>query len=165
MKKIPKILSLVFAAPIIIWTIFLSQGFTQDIGTSSGGLQPPPIDIAFTLENSPQAGQEAVLKLKVIPFEDMHADISCLLPEGIEPVREAGVMVRPYEEKHWRNRQQQPSHIEVVQLWVGPLTAGTTKEFVFRVKVPDKERYELIARVEALAKWGIKEEVLVIEIK
>lgn len=161
MRKISKSIQSIFLVTGVIWAIFSFCAFTQE----GGGPLPPPVEIEFTTENTPRVGEEVTLRLKVTPLEDMHADISCLLPEGIRPIREKGIIVRPCMDREWHRREQQTRYMEAVELWVGPLEGGITKEFVFRVVIPDKERYELIARVEALAKWGVKEEVLVIDIE
>lgn len=158
MKKILKCIQLML---LVIGVTFVVSSY---IFVQESGPLPPPVDIEFTMEDIPRVGEEVTLRLKVTPQEDMHADISCLLPEGIESIREKGLMVRPYRDRRY-GEQQQTRYRQAIELWVGPLKGGATKEFVFRVKVPDKERYELIARAEALAKWGVKEEILVIDIE
>ncbi len=165
MKKTSSLIFLAFFVLGIILRIFSSIGFAQTPVTSANAPQPPPVDIVFTAVNTPIAGQELILTLKVTPLEDMHADISCLLPEGVEPIREDGIMVRPYMDRQPHNQEQQIRYRYAIGLWVGPLTANTAKEFTFRVKASDKGNYGLIAHVEALAKWGIKEEPLAINIE
>lgn len=162
MQKIAKIN---FLAIGIIWIISFLSVFAGEIKANTSEPLPPPIDIKFTLENVPIEGGEAIVKLKVTPSEDMHADISCLLSEAVEPVKEGEVVVRPYVGRHPSAGQQSTIYAETVELWVGFLEAGITKEFTFRVIIPDKNRYELIAVVEALAKWGMKEQSLVIDIE
>ncbi len=151
---------------LIIGFIFIISFFcvfTRQIAASTGGPLPPPVDINFTLENIPSVDEEVVLKLTVTPLEDMHADISCLLPEGIQLVREQGIMVLPARDRYFPDTSQEKTlYFEAIELYVGPLQANTTKEFTFRVIIPDNQIYELIARVEALAKWGVREEVLMI---
>lgn len=96
----------------------------------------------------------------------MHVEITCLLPEGIEPVREKGILVRPYtDNREGRNIDQAMKYTEAVDLLVGELNAGITKEFSFRVVIHNKQKYEIIARVSALVKWGEKEEVLKIDME
>ncbi len=150
---------------IFIISLFFCA-FTRQIAASTGEPSSPPVNIEFTLENTPSVGEEAVLKLTVTPLEDMHADISCLLPEGIEVGREQGVMVRPYMgmglEEPLFHEQEQIIYTEVIELYVGLLKANITKEFTFRVIISDNQTYELIARVDALAKWGVKQKNLVI---
>ena len=130
----------------------------------SGEPQPPPVNIEISMRTISKVGGTVELKIKVTPEEDMHADISCLLPEGIKPVREKGVIVRPCMEREGLDLQQQTRYMEAIELWVGPLEAGATKEFSFQVLIPDKEKYEFIARVEALAKWGVKERVFAVQL-
>ena len=165
MKKISKFTQSIFLVTGVIWAILSSYGLAQEIGTGAAGPLSPPVDIEFSVGNISGVGEEVELKIKVTPQEDMHVDISCLLPWGIEPIRERGVMVRPYRSREPYDIEREMRYMEAIQLWVGPLEAGVTKEFSFRVVIPDKERYEFIARVEALAKWGVKEKVFGIEIK
>ncbi|TBR18799.1 hypothetical protein EPO66_01135 [bacterium] len=163
-----KTLSLLFLSLFLLGIISALPSsiiFAQIPGSSDSGIPTPPVNIIFTTQNTPQIDVETTLILKVTPLEDMHADISCFLPEGIEPVRENGILARPYANRQQHNQGQQPRYRYAIELWVGPLSAGITKEFTFRVKVPDNKRYELLARVEALAKWGVKEEPLVINIE
>ncbi len=134
MKKTSSLLLLAFVVLGIILTIFSFTGFAQNSGTNDNSPQSPPVDIVFTSVNSPVAGQELTLTLKVTPLEDMHADISCLLPEGIAPIREDGIMVRPYMDRQPYNQEQQVRYSYAIGLWVGPLTANTAKEFTFRIK-------------------------------
>ena len=154
-----KLLVFLFIFLLSLPIYFVSFVFCQDVENS---MLPPPVEIQFSLENVPTAGDEAILKLKVTPLEDMHVDISCLLPVGIESVQGYGMAIRPYENSQGINLEREMIYREVIGLWTGPIKSGDIKEFSFRVKVLDKEKHELIARVEALAKWGIKEEILTI---
>lgn len=156
MKKILKlgqsILFIVVILAIVSFSVFAQESVEP---------LPPPIEIIFITENVPQLDSETVLKLRATPLEDMHAEITCFLPEGIEPVREKGILVRPYiNDRDMLNIEQAIKYTEVVDLWIGQLRAGITKEFSFRVIIHNKERYKLIARVAALEKWGEKEAVL-----
>ncbi|MFH1622390.1 MAG: hypothetical protein ABIA97_04635 [Candidatus Omnitrophota bacterium] len=163
MKKDIKIF---FIAGIVSWLFILN---TNNVTANSNGPMAPPLDIAFTLDNTPQVGGEAVLKLIVTPLEDMHLDISCALPDGVMPVMESGIRLQPYENRDINNMEAptiyQPMCKEVVGLWVGPVAAGQTKEFVFSVTITESGNYEFVAVIEALAKWGIKQEVLIINIE
>ncbi|MGE5279452.1 MAG: hypothetical protein ACM3L6_01740 [Deltaproteobacteria bacterium] len=120
----------------------------------------PPVDIQFTFENTPMVEGEALLKVTVMPQEDMHVDISCLLPEGVEAVLNQGVSVRPHEESHGIDSDLSFSYKDEIILWVGPLKAGEPKEFLFKVKFLGSQNHELVARIKALAKWGVKDQVL-----
>ncbi len=128
------------------------------------GSLPPPVDIEFGAETTPIVGEEIELKLKITPFEDMYVDISCLLPQGVKPVREKGVIVQPCRQEYLLYVQPETLYIEAIHLWAGRLKANIVKEFTFRIIIPDKQKYELIARIEALAKWGIKDGILTIDI-
>ena len=163
MPKTSKSIFPVFILTSLIWIIF-SSVLAQEISPAPARPLPPPIDIEFDAETTPIAGEETELKLKIIPLENMHTDISCLLPQGVEPVREEGAIVQPCRQEHLLYSQPETIYIEAIRLWVGPLKANIAKEFTFRVIIPDKQKYELIARVEALAKWGVKEVILTIDI-
>ena len=164
MKKISRSIPLTLLTIWLSWAILCSCGLAQEIGAGAAGPQSPPVDITFTVGTIFRVGEEVELKIKVTPQEDMHADISCLLPRGIEPVREEAVIVRPYRGRYPHDIKRRTNYMEAVALWTGPLEGGRTKEFSFRVVIPDKERYEFIARVQALAKWGVKEKSVIIDI-
>jgi len=166
MRGITKRKSIYIFSIAATWIIAFFFASVCSIRADSVEPLPPPVNIEFTTESTPAVNTETIFKLKVTPQEAMHADISCLLPGGIEPVRDEGIMALPYEDSYpFPNTESQPIYTQKISLWVGPLEAGITKEFTLRAIIPDKNRYELIARVEALAKWGIKDEILVIDIK
>lgn len=165
MTKRPKAILLLLLAIGVSWVMPCPYGLAQEIGLAAAGPQPPPVEINFSIGTIYRVGEEVELKIKVTPKEDMHADISCLLPWGIEPVREEGLMLRPYIGRYPPDIQRQSRYRQEVALWLGPLAGGIAKEFSFRVVIPDKERYEFIARVQALAKWGLKEKSLIIDIQ
>ncbi|MEK6714495.1 MAG: hypothetical protein AABY43_00405 [Candidatus Omnitrophota bacterium] len=152
---------------VAIGIIYFFFGPVWNITAGAAEPLPPPVNIEFTTENAPSIDTETVLKLKVTPQEDMHADISCLLPEGIEPIRKEGIIILPYDDRgqFFSDGPNQPVYTQKIELWVGPLETGIAKEFTFRVIISDKNKYELIAVVEALAKWGIKEQSLVMDIE
>ena len=159
-------LKLIFLITGVISLLFTIS--THSVTAENGGPLPPPVEIAFTLENAPQAGGEAILKLIVTPLEDMHLDISCALPEGVMPVMEPGIRLQPYENRDINSMEAptifQPMYKEAVGLWVGPVTAGQTKEFVFSITITESGNYEFVAVVEALAKWGVKQEILALDV-
>lgn len=159
--KIISNLTRLFLLEVIILTVISSYVFAQE----TGGPPPPPIDVKITAENIPQVGEEVKLKIEVIPQEDMHIDIRCLLPEGIRLVEKKGFMVRPCIGRERYRKETQTRYREAVGLWVGPLEGGITREFVFRVMIPDKKRYPFVVCVDALARWGSKEEILIIDIE
>lgn len=150
----------------IILTIFFPSTFAQE----GGGPLPPPVEIEFTAENTPIVGEEVTLKLIVIPLEDIHADISCLLPEGVRLVEEGVTVCRhnPHDDigryLYGFDIEDRLRYTREVQLWSGPLEGRITKEFFLQVVVPDKKRYELIIQVEILGEWLVKEKSVVIDI-
>jgi hypothetical protein len=137
-------------------------------GQPNSGPLPPPVNIEIATASVPKTGEEIELIIKVTPQEDMHADISCLLPEGVEPIREQGVRIMPFRENQMPiNRRQLMRRMNYrfsAGLWVGPLPANQTKEFVLRVNIANPGNYELICRVDALAKWGEKEKIFTINV-
>lgn len=154
----------------IIAVLLLFSLFCQVYADASSGPQPPPVEISLTTENINVApGDEVVLHLKVTPLEDMHLDISCVLPEGVMPVMVPGIMLRPYMERDMHRFDDpfmgMPMQRDAVVLSVGPVVGGQMREFAFRVIIPETGNYEFIAVIEALAKWGIKEKNLIIEVK
>lgn len=160
MKKLLK-----FFCSILFPAILILRVSSYASAQSSPGPQPPPVDIKLAMVGAPRIGEKTEIKLTVTPLEDMDADISCLLPQGIEPIREEGIMLLPYRERYIYDIQREMEYQYAVGLWIGPLKAGITKEFTFHIIVPDKQLYQLIAHLEALAKWGAKEDVLVIDIE
>ena len=140
---------------------FAPIAFSQD---ADNAIPPPPVELQFSIDNPPAGIGEVKLKLSLKALEDMHADISCLLPEGIEFVDNGSTNLRPSDEVKILDGDKPVFYPEAAELFVGPMVAGTTKEFSFSVRINNKGVYKLIARAQAMAIWGIKEEVLVIEI-
>ncbi|MEW5759110.1 MAG: hypothetical protein AB1755_06595 [Candidatus Omnitrophota bacterium] len=170
MKKVLKFLQLIFLLMLIFVIlfpiVFAQEVKTQEIKTTFKKPLPPPVEIMFFMKSIPKVGEELTLKMRVIPLKDMPAEISCFLPEGIKPVREKGVTVQSYGKRNGHKKERKMKYRYAMGLWIGPLKAKVTKEFYFRVIILDKGKYELIACVDVLlAKWGVKEEILKINIK
>ena len=137
--------------------------------------EAPPVNIELTSDQSSAfAGETFKIRVKVTPQQTMHADIRCLLPEAIQPVRNPGIQIWPVakgkqvrrpEPSNGHGRQHLQLYKESVKLWVGLIPAGEVKEFSFLVNAPKKGNYKLIVVVEALAKWGEKEKELVIHVR
>jgi hypothetical protein len=157
-------LNLMLGVVAIVLVVFFVcvHSYAQEAGTTEP--LSPPVEIQFNLQNSPVVGGEAKLKLTVRPLQDMHADISCLLPEWIEFVDDGTVNLRPCDENKIFDGGESVVYPEAVELFVGPLAAGTIKVFSFSVRINNKGIYRLIARVQALAQWGVKEEIFIIEV-
>jgi hypothetical protein len=149
--------TLLFCLCLLVTTPFVhAQTSTQP--------QPPPVDIVISAPNNPVVGTEIPITIKVKPQVDMHADISCALPLNVEPVYEKGVRIMPYHSRGIPNIKRQIQCRLSAGLWAGPLKAGETKEFTFKVKTTQKGSYLLICVVQALAKWGEKEGSLVVNV-
>jgi len=130
----------------------------------NSGPQAPPVDIAISAPDNAVVGAMIPVTIKVTPSVDMHADISCLLPQGIMPVPEQGVRIMPYHPRGIPNIERIKQYRLIVNLWVGPMKANETKEFTFHVKAAQKGSYSLICVVQALAKWGEKEGSLTLNV-
>jgi hypothetical protein len=114
---------------------------------------------------TPKIGEELELKITVIPEEDLTAEITCLLPDGIEIVRQKGLIIMPYRHRGWPVTQEpQRIYNQALRLWAGPLKAATPQEFAFRVVILQKTTYEFIARVSGLGEWGVKEKAYTITV-
>lgn len=147
--------------PLVL--LLISVGWIHDVAAQESQPLPPPVDIEFTSEGvSGMAEGELLIKVTVTPQEDMHADIRCLLPEGVEPQDAQGMMVSPSDESRFLDIPSDILYHQVIGLHVGPLKAGISKEFSFRIKITDHEQHELIVIVEALAKWGMKTQRLTV---
>jgi len=137
----------------------------------TGGPLPPPVEITFITQNAPAVGEDIQLILQVTALEDMHADIRCLLPEGVEGVMQPELMVMPVMGGGAplflppdADMSTLPQYTEEIILFTGPLVAGEIKEFTFSVKAHESGHYELAARVQAMAKWGSIDEPLILDI-
>ncbi len=155
----------IFFAMGLAMQLFSFYAFAQTPKTNDNIPLSPPVDIVFTAVNSPAIGQELILTLKVAPFEDMHVEIACLLPVGITVREDEGITVCPFRDSHRFSRQYEGKYYGTALLYVGPLAKGAAKEFIFRLNIPAKGKYELVSYVDALAKWGTKEESLTVDIK
>jgi len=151
---------LIFSSAFFILTFLPSSARTQ----SASGPLPPPVEIILTHKNISESISE--ITLRMTPLEDMHVDIKCLLLEGLEGIQGNNLMIMPYiEEMPGSGMASGVNYMESVGLLVGPISAGVTKEFVFTVKENKKQAHEIIVHVQALAKWGIKEENFIINVQ
>jgi hypothetical protein len=71
----------------------------------------------------------------------------------------------PYRQRRLPGPGRQKEYRFAAGLWVGPLRAGKTKEFIFHIKIAQKGSYQLVCIVDALAKWGVKEQPLIVNIE
>jgi hypothetical protein len=147
---------------IRIAIILLTLLFLGKVVEAGDGLSPPPVDVQFSAQKAEGTPEGLTLKLTVTPLADMHVDISCLVPRGVELLTEEGLSLRPYEDEAGADPARESVYREAVVLWVGPLSAGETKEFLLSVRVLDEGKREIIARIQALAQWGLREEILTI---
>ncbi len=131
--------------------------FAQSNSTDPNLPSPPPVTLVYSVAGTPQAGTPIAINVKVTPQEDMHLDINCLLPQGVEPVYEPGVRIIPYAEKYTSDTISRRGYLLMAGLWTGPLSAGVIQEFTFHVTVSQKGSYKLICLADALAKWGQQE--------
>lgn len=127
MKRIYQFLGIAFVSMMIAGLI-VPMVFAQSDDIERSGPLPPPVDIEVTTENTPQVNQEVTLIIRVNPLEDIHADISCLLPEGVNVVRHEGIMVQPCMDRYQPEDTAEKRYNEAVGLWVGPMQANTVKE-------------------------------------
>jgi len=125
----------------------------------------PPVDIQFNVKEAPQIGKELEITVSVISEADINAEITCLLPDGIEIIRQKGLIVMPYRERGLSPAQgSRRAYSRMLRLWIGPLKAAIPQESLFRVVIPQKSTYEFIARVAGLGQWGVKEKTYTITV-
>jgi len=117
----------------------------------------PPVTLEYSLSGTPQAGIPIAITIKVIPQQDMHLDINCLLPQGVQPVIEPGIRIAPYREKFTPNLERQQNYHLGANLWVGPAKAGEAKQFTFHVTAAKSGSYNFVCLADALKQWGQKE--------
>jgi hypothetical protein len=123
------------------------------------GPQLPPVNVEFKLMNTPQVGGDAEIKLIVTPQEDMHIDISVLVPEGLKARPEDGFPIMPQNNASM-NPVSSKSSAELINFWVGPVKAKDTKEYVFHIKISEQGKHSLVAQIRDLMQYGVKQEVL-----
>ena len=120
---------------------------------------PPPVDI--TIQKTFLSGGEIEITATIIARQDVHLDMSCLLPEGVKVIAERPVLLpggmsslgNPFQP----GVQRYP---RALWLWAGEMKRGHRRELSFRVKVTDGKSHQLAVRAKALAEWGIKETVV-----
>lgn len=105
----------------------------------------PGENVKLTLSNRPEVGQIAIIKLDVItPFDTDDAKISCFLPPEIEFINDKNYTVK-YERfglfseeasERWGNR---------VIFYSGPVKKNDKKEFIFKIRIPSGEKYNIEA--------------------
>ena len=120
-------------------------------------LPVPPVTLEYSLSGTPQAGTPIAITIKVTPQADMHLDINCLLPQGVQPVIEQGIRIAPYREKFTPNPERQQNYYLGANLWVGLVKAGETKTFTFHITASKSGSYNFICLTDALKQWGQKE--------
>jgi hypothetical protein len=153
-----------------VFLVFFSYPLGQIYVNASLESDSLSVEISFTMENTTiLAGDEIVLHLNVLPFEYGHLEISCILPEGVMPVMEPGVIVRPYEEREHDIvgdplADLSEQRYEII-LWAGPVFGSENKGFIVRPTIPKTGSYEFAAIVKSLGQWGIKKEKLLIHVE
>lgn len=145
--------------------LFISLSIISICASYAFSQTTPPADIVFSLQDTPQAGSEIILKLKVTPQEDIYGNISCIFPKEIKLLNEEEIRAEFYRDRYLHEEKEEISSQTIV-LWVGPLLKEEgPKEFSLHLIIPNKERHEFIARVEAMSEWATKEEVFVIDLR
>lgn len=90
----------------------------------------------LTLENNPQIGGIAVLKLEIIAdFDKSEVAIGCFIPDGLEIVKDSEtkiILSEPIASREKGNR---------IVFYSGPMRKGEKKEFIFRIRVLDGRKY------------------------
>ena len=122
------------------------------------GPQPPPVDVGFTLMNNPKVGEDAEVRLKVTPREDMHLDIRILIPEGLETKYEDGFQI-----ERDKNLIMEPvsdeKYNQIITFYVGPVKEGETTEYISHLKILKQQKQKLILQIQDLMKYGFKQEI------
>ncbi len=113
---------------ILFLVLFISESCIAKIGRSTY--------VKLTMENSPEIGGIAVLKLVVLAGYDVQdADIGCFLPQGLELINDKGYKINflePPESGETGNN---------VKFYSGSMKKGERREIVFRMCIPDEKRY------------------------
>lgn len=150
MEKIKIVLAVLLFFPLCAF----SQGTEQS---------QPPVDIEFIAPGNPHINQGLTITIKVTPQKDINARLSCLLPIGVEPIKQKGAIILPYWDVYFFNKERKDKYLYAAELSLGLLKAGSPKEFAFRVKVSQKGSYEFLAILDAFSR-GKKEKVFLVEI-
>lgn len=114
--------------------LFLSLLLLQE--TTIAKPIPPSYLTKLTLENNPQIGGIAILKLEIIAtFDKPKVDIGCFLPEGLELVKDKKDRIIFSEPIVF------PEKGKRIVFYSGPMKNGEKKEFVFKVRILDGRKY------------------------
>ena len=147
-----KMMSIIMLIEILI---FCNSGVNAE---EVSGPQPPPVDVEFTLMNNPKVGEEAEVRLKVTPREDMHLDIRILIPEGLETKYEDGFQI-----ERDKNLIMEPvsdeKYNQIITFYVGPVKEGETTEYISHLKILKQQKQKLILQIQDLMKYGFKQEI------
>ena len=130
----------------------------------------PPVDIEFMNADASLIGRERILKISILPHEDIHADISCIVPDGVWLVLKPEFVVNQYLEDDLNNELTSTNSLitsqkKIISMSTGLLPVGYRKDFIFSIIFTKKGNYELKAIVDPLSKWGIKEKTLMVNIE
>lgn len=151
-----------FLSFVLVIFSFAGTLFAQ---SETEALLPPPVEISFTLQNTSIPGGLVVIKFSARATEDVHVDISCLLPEGVEVVDGGLLNLRSCHEIRNSEVRGPIIYRDEIAFYTGLVSAGATKDFYFTVRITQEGEYALIGRAQALAQWGIKEQVFKIDLR
>lgn len=149
----------------IIGITFVLGVYIQDSGANTGGSLSLPVNIEFAIENTPRVNEEISIKIRVVLLENMHADIGCILPNGVHLVGGPEVRLRSYsDQRPYAEQDAYRLNAEAIELWVGPLLAGEVKEFTVRMIISSEGHHDLVVIVEDLEKAAVKEVIIGVDV-
>ncbi len=138
-------------------------GFLFNVSAQINEPLPPPVEITM---NASVDADDITIMIEITPLEDMHLDLSCMLPLGVEPVISSEINLRSIEPSAISIKERiENNYRNSIVLYVGFLPANKTATYQFKVKVSDNKEYKLIAITQALSKWGAKQETMQIGIR
>lgn len=120
-------------------------------------LLPPPVDIVFDI--SPLHPDNSVnVTIHVSARDICHARVMVFLPYGVGILPKDRPRCRPYSAMDFRNKGS-VTYRYCINLYTGVLAQGEAKEFSFTVIAEEQKQYPIACAVDALSKWGYKQEI------
>lgn len=116
--------------------------------------QLPAVDVEFKLLSTPLVGGEAEVSLKVTPLVNADLDISVIVPEGFKAKLEDGFPVMPQNGAS-TDPVSGRNYIESINLFVGPVKANETKEYIFHIIISEQGKHTILAQIQDLMKYGV----------
>jgi hypothetical protein len=143
--------------------VFFFFSFTITIPLVFGDSAFPPVDLDIFYQETGSSGNEVEIFFEITPREDLHLDISCVIPEGVEPELTKELYLRSYRpELPFENFKERMKYKNAVTMHAGPVKAGEMMSFSFKVRIDPSRENTFILQAKSVTQSGMQEKLLTI---